>query len=726
MNVREGLLVATYVSLFAIGASQADELNPARRDPSTADAAETRIIVKLRSTGSDSRTQALMAGDSITRLAERSGVELRRARNLTPRLLVVDVDGGVTREALDAVRADVEVEYAEPDRRRYLHALPNDPLFAGQWYLQARAGAPSAVDAEHAWDTTTGSGDVVIAVLDTGVLFDHPDLGRATAGGRLLPGFDFISNTTFANDGDGRDADPSDPGDFVTQTDKSSPAFAGCSLMNSSWHGTRVAGIIAARTGNSEGIAGSTWSPWILPVRVLGKCGGYDSDILAAMLWAAGISVAGVPDNLFPAHVENLSFGSSGGCTPAYREVIDQIVAAGTLVVVSAGNEGGPVAAPANCSGTAAVAGLRHAGTKVGYSSLGPEVAVSAPAGNCVNTGVGQTCLFSIDTAFNRGTTSPGAHGYTDQIDSNVGTSFSAPIVAGIAGLMMSLNANLGPAAVIQRLREGAAIPFPASADATIPTCHLPVGPGDLQNRECNCTTSTCGAGMANAPGALAAALRPVAAIAATGGVSPGQNVTLSAAGSAAANGRTIGSYSWSIVCGPGVVTTPSGLETSVIAPATGSFTVLLEVVDDLDRRDIAAVVVTPSDVTPVSSANACPVVVAVSPATVTVQAGGTQSFVAMVSNATDQSVVWSVDGVVGGSATVGSVSSSGLYAAPGAVPVPATVTLTAVSNQDPSKSGSASITITAAVQSAGGGGGGAALDLVLLLCLIAVARRRR
>jgi hypothetical protein len=235
---------------------------------------------------------------------------------------------------------------------------------------------------------------------------------------------------------------------------------------------------------------------------------------------------------------------------------------------------------------------------------------------------------------------------------------------------------------------------------------------------------------LANAPRAVAAALRPVAVSAATGPVSAGQTVTLSAAGSAAANGRTIGAYAWSILCGPGAVSTPSGLETSVVAPASGSFTVRLEVGDDLDRRDVADVLVTASAVTSVSRADACPIVVAVSPATATVETGsGTQAFVALVSNSVNQTVAWSVNGVVGGNATLGTVSSAGVYVAPGAVPVPPTVTLTAVSNQDPSKSGSASITIVAPSRPAGGGGGGgggAALDLALLLCLIGAAGRRK
>ncbi len=159
-----------------------------------------------------------------------------------------------------------------------------------------------------------GSTGVVIAVLDTGVLYDHPDLGRGDRGGKLLPGFDFVSASHMTNDGDGRDANPSDPGDWVDSSDKTNPLFTNCDIAGSSWHGTRVAGMIGALTNNSAGVAGLDWNSFILPVRVLGKCGGIDSDILAGMRWAAGLHVAGVPDNPTPARILNLSLGSDGAC----------------------------------------------------------------------------------------------------------------------------------------------------------------------------------------------------------------------------------------------------------------------------------------------------------------------------------------------------------------------------------------------------------------------------
>lgn len=610
---------------------------------------------------------------------------------------------------LARLRADPEVETAEIDQRRFAHALPDDPLFTGQWYLQS--AQPSAIDAVTAWDTTTGRSDVVIAELDTGVRYDHPDLLAISASGRLLPGYDFITDATVANDGNGRDADASDPGDWVTSADAATSAFSGCTVENSSWHGTRVAGILGALSNNGSGIAGVTWKPQILPVRVLGKCGGFDSDILDAMRWAAGLHVTGVPDNPHPAQIINMSLGGKGSCSSAEQTVINEVIAAGAAVFVSAGNEGGPVDSPANCAGVAGIAGIRQAGTKVGYSSLGPEAALAAPAGNCVNTS--GACLFPIDTTVNMGTTVPAGNGYTDAVNPNLGTSFSAPIVSGIAGLMFSVNSNLRPAQLIARLKEGAK-PFPVSSDPTVPNCHVPAGSNDLQTSECNCTAQTCGAGMANAPGALQAALRPVAAVSVPAGVSAGQNVALSGAGSAAACGHSVSSYAWSDVTNPNSpVQLANTAATSVVAPASGSITLRLTVTDDMGRTDSADVSVSSAAASTTAPSNAntgkcpAPVSVAVSPATASVTAGATQAFTAAVSNTTNTGVTWSVNGAAGGNSTVGVISSSGVYTAPMTVPSPAVVTVTAVALADTSKSASAQVTVTAPAPSGGGGASG-------------------
>jgi serine protease len=740
-------LAWTMLMAIAFGAGAAGvngELNPVRTHPhGSAATPGDAVIVKFRSASHTATgAQVRPAQDRIAALMARTGSTLRAARPITDLLHVIRVQPAVTGEpiaaTLERLRADPEVEYAQVDQRRYPHATTNDPLFSEQWYLQpGSATTPSAVDAVTAWDTTTGSTGIVIADLDTGVRFEHPDLQWAGSGGRLLPGYTFISDTFVANDGDAQDADASDPGDWVIQADLSKPECSAGTAGNSSWHGTRVSGLLGALSNNGTGIAGVTWSAWLLPVRVLGKCGGLDSDIVAGMLWAAGIPVSGVPNNPYPARIENMSLGGTGLCPPLYADVIAQLTAQGVLVVASAGNEGGPVDAPANCAGVAGVAGLRHAGTKVGYSSLGPEIALSAPAGNCPT---GSPCTYQITTTINQGTTTPAADGYTDQLNHpNLGTSFSAPLVSGIAGLMLAVNGNLTSAQLIARLREGAQ-PFPQTSPGTVPPppmCHVPTGPGDLQASECICTLDgrTCGAGMASASGALNAALRPVAAVKVPASIAPGMNVTLDASGSSAACNHTIASYQWMSSDAAHPVTNSTGSSTTVTAPATGTFTVTLTVTDDAGKKDLATVTVgstaATSSAPATAGANACltaitvasPVTVSVSPTSGSLQAGSgtTQSFTATVGDTLNTQVTWQVNTITGGNATVGAISTAGVYTVPATVPSPATVTVTAISFADSTRSASATVTITAPAAArppASGGGGGGALDVLSLLAL--------
>jgi serine protease len=363
-----------------------------------------------------------------------------------------------------------------------------------------------------------------------------------------------------------------------------------------------------------------SWQGWIEPVRVLGKCGGYDSDIIAAMGWAAGFAVTGVPANPYPARIINMSLGAAGACPQSYQTIVDQLVGAGVLVVVAGGNEGGPVDSPANCIGVAGIAGLRQVGTKVGYSSLGPEIALAAPAGNCVNTGAGEPCLFSIVTTTNTGTTGPASNTYTDEYNFNVGTSFSAPIVAGIAGLMVAANGNLTPDQLIARLQKSSQ-PFPVSTTPGVPMCHVPTGPNDVQTNECSCTTQTCGAGMANANGAVLEALRPIAAVRVAGTVQAGSPVTLDASASAAACHASIVSYAWTVTkptSNPPPIQNANSARASIVAPmAPNSYTLMLTVTDDQGRVDTATVVITSSAVqtsAPVAAgSSACPAAVAYS-----------------------------------------------------------------------------------------------------------------
>jgi len=746
-----GVLAAFSLS-FTTASAVSRETNPVLTHPVAADAEPLQLLVKFRSAspaamsrvqGRGAATRAIVetTASDVQSLAQRSSLVLSHSRRITNGLHIMQIttQGESAAAAMARLRADPAVESVDVDQRRYPHAtMPNDPLFASQWYEQNNQ--PSAIDAITAWDTTTGRTDIVIADLDTGIRPDHPDLSA-----KLLTGYDFITDSAVANDGNGRDADASDPGDWLTSADVATTKFKSCTVADSSWHGTRTAGILAGVANNSTGIAGISWGARVLPVRVLGKCGGTDSDILDGMRWAAGLHVDGVPDNAHPAQIVNMSLGGTGACTSAQQIVINEVLALGVLVVVSAGNEGGPVDSPANCVGVAGIAGLRNVGTKVGFSSLGPEISLAAPAGNCVNTS-GGVCVYPIDTTSNAGTTTPTINGYTDQLNPSLGTSFSAPIVAGIAALMVSANSNLRAPQIIARLKEGS-LTFPVSSDTAIPNCHVPTGSSDLQTSECNCTKQTCGAGMANAPRALKAALRPIAAIAVPASVSAGQNVTLSAAGSAAACGHTIASYSWTVV---GSSTTPvqnaNAPAATVIAPTSGSITVQVTVTDDAGLTDTAQATITAtSATTPAPSAAnngtcpATPVTVTVTPSTASLKAGGTQAFSAAVTNTSNTAVTWQVNGVSGGSSAVGTISAAGMYTAPSTVSSTLTATITAVSDADASRTGTAQVTVSSSTGSttssagggaSGGGGGGGAIDVLTLLAsgalVVGAAHRRR
>jgi len=288
--------------------------------------------------------------------------------------------------------------------------------------------------------------------------------------------------------------------------------------------------------------------------------------------------------------------------------------------VVAGGNEGGPVDSPANCIGVAGIAGLRQVGTKVGYSSLGPEIALAAPAGNCVNTGPGEPCLFSIVTTTNTGTTGPASNTYTDEYNFNVGTSFSAPIVAGIAGLMVAVNGNLTPDQLIARLQKSSQ-PFPVSTSPGVPMCHVPTGANDVQTNECSCTTQTCGAGMANANGAVLEALRPIAAVKVVGTVQAGSPLTLDASASAAACHASVASFAWTVTqptSNPPAIQNANSARATIAAPiAPNTYTLMLTVTDNQGRIDTATVVITSSAVqttAPVAAgSSACPATVAYS-----------------------------------------------------------------------------------------------------------------
>jgi serine protease len=664
------------------------EFNPVHRSPVSIGPEASRLIVGFRATADNTVTrtvrsrvkaqgfsmaQASTSVADVVNLAQRSGLGIATSRQITPSTHVMflrrTLYGADVAAALAKLRADPAVQFAVVDQRRYVQSAPvtpNDPLFqptpgvaSGQWYMLApnptvvvegvSTSDLSSTDVVDAWGITTGSSGIVIADVDTGVLFEHPDLLRAGLGGRLLPGYDFVGEDfnpdspynglgTFliANDGDGWDPDPSDPGDWISSSDLSNQLFTGDTAAPSSWHGTRVVGILGALTNNDAGIAGMTWGPWILPVRALGKGGGYDSDIIAGIQWAAGLSVtnpdgSAVPDNPYPADIINLSIGGgtdscSGSNGAAYDTALTAVTSMGVLVVISAGNANGPVNLPGNCAGVVpgvmAVAGLRNVGTKVGYSSFGPEVSVSAPAGNCVNSS--GNCLRSIDTTTDLGTTGPltgSNYTYTNELNPNLGTSFAAPIVSGIAALMRSVNGNLTPAQIAARM-QAAATAFPPNT-GNLPVCPMTDTAGGTD--QCSCPPSgQCGSGMVNAFNAVSAALNPIGAISATG------NTMFDASPSVAACNLTIASYTWS--ASGGISITAGGATPVVTVASTGAAgNLTLTLKDSAGHVDSTATVsFTAAGVASVhapssagTAAKACPAPLAVTPAPPTV----TQAF---------------------------------------------------------------------------------------------------
>ena len=593
---------------------------PRARQAATAeDSREARVIVKYRSASVLMR--ALSAGSAApgstlarplhaATLGTRLGLPMQNGRVLGERTQALRAQG-LTSSALAAkLRLQDDVEWAVVDERRYISAAPNppnDPLYAantsispaaGQWYLRApdaavtAAATPvvSSINAEAAWAITNGSAAITVAVLDTGVRFDHPDL---TA--KLWPGYDFVSSQT--GDGDGVDADASDPGDFNT----ANQCGSGTAARTSSWHGTQTAGLVGAATDNNFGMASIGRNTMVLPVRVLGPCGGSDSDIIAAMYWAAGINLpgtavkyatyAGIPVNPYPAKVISMSLGKTGNCPASYIDVFAALAAAKVTVVVAAGNSNGlAVEAPANCPGALAVAGVRHIGSKVGYSSIGPQVTIAAPAGNCVNTN--GPCLYPMLTTINKGATTPSSNGYSDSTDISVGTSFAAPIVAGTVALMLSVDSALTPAVIAARIKSTAR-PFPQSgsgndaAGLPIAACKAPTASEQL---ECYCTTTTCGAGLLDA-GAAVASVVPAAAAPPTTGITlsnsaptAGQSVTLSASSTVANNGRSIAGYQWAITSGGGFAVLAGATNAStatLTTSAAGSVVLSLTVTDN-------------------------------------------------------------------------------------------------------------------------------------------------
>ena len=354
-----------------------------------------------------------------------------------PESLSIDDAEAIAREIAD----EPGVEWAEPDRFLFVsdtgadrNGAPDDSQWStAQWNLWDRFGigvADGNTSSTVGWNIGTGEG-AVVAVIDTGITA-HPDLDD-----RLVPGFDFVSDPAelaaprvdggdeVAFDGDyvdpatfgglGRDDNPADPGDWrgVTPT------------RDSSWHGTAMAGVIAASADDAVGVAGVAPDARVQPVRALSWRGGLLSDIAASIVWASGGVVDGVPANATPADVVNLSFAVESTCPAALQDAIDGALARGVVVVAAAGNASSDAAtfAPGNCAGVITVGATGRDGLRAPYSNWGATVDVSAPGGSPIG---------GVTTTSNDGSTAPTSASW----DSVEGTSVSAAHVAGVVALL--------------------------------------------------------------------------------------------------------------------------------------------------------------------------------------------------------------------------------------------------------------------------------------------------
>lgn len=443
-----------------------------------------QIIIKYRTPGKPPghtvRPQRL-----LSQLKTPQGMPLTFRRRMSGNSMVAQLPEGLTDEqvqdALDTLAQDPAVEYAQRDKRMYPALVPNDPRYSEQWYLFEAFG----INMQNAWDISTGSAGIVIAVLDTGVV-THSDLDTS----RILTtqGIDLISDLFTANDGDGRDLDPSDPGDAVDPNDPGDQVDAPADCLNdpvnheSSWHGLSVVGVIAATADNNSFVAGIDFKARILPVRVLGKCGGLISDIVDGMRWAVGLPVAGVPDNTNPARVINLSLAGDGTCSPAEQDAINTVRAKGAVVVTAAGNEAEDMdivsKSPANCQGVIAVGATSRSGDRASYANFGSAVDLAAPGGDDSD---------GVRTLSNTGIQAP-------ENDASVliqGTSFTTAQVSAVASLVYAANSSLTPDSV-EGILCATTQPFPAGS---------------------SCSADDCGTGILDAAAALTAAQNPASVL---------------------------------------------------------------------------------------------------------------------------------------------------------------------------------------------------------------------
>lgn len=498
----------------------------------------TRYIVTYAD-GSAERSNESARSVDFSRVAAETGLSVAHVRTLATGAELIEVAGDgqrfasyaeTQRRVLVAFARNAAVSYVEPDRVMRAFLTPNDTNFGSQWDLTDATGG---VRMPAAWDIGNGSG-IKVAVVDTGIT-THSDLS-----GQIVGGYDFISSSSTARDGNGRDSNAADEGDWYAANE----CGAGYPASSSSWHGTHVAGTVAALTNNAKGVASMAYGSKVVPVRVLGKCGGTVADIVDAIVWSSGGAVSGVPTNTNPARVLNLSLGGGGACG-SFQAAINTARTNGSVFVVAAGNESQNVtnSSPANCSGVISVAATTRTGARASYSNFGSTIVVSAPGGD------GSGGSGDILSTLNNGATTPTTEAYAYY----AGTSMAAPHVAALAAAVLSLNPSLTPDQVKNLIT--------ANARALPGSC-----------------SGGCGAGIINAQATLAA----------VGGggsnVAPVANFSFSTSGltanfsdSSSDSDGSIVSRSWTFGDGG----TSTATNPSRTYAASGTYTVSLTVTDD-------------------------------------------------------------------------------------------------------------------------------------------------
>lgn len=393
------------------------------------------IIVTLKS----SDTIIIESKNLATKTSKKLGVKQKKSTKIFGKSTLIEFDKTLTKseaeEIANEIKNDPTVLSAEPNYLNTINSvrpevIPNDTNYFNQWNLSYGHGG---INANYAWATSRGD-NVVVAVVDSGILNQHPDLA-----GQILSGYDFISNSVTARDGNGRDSNPTDTGDWNNATE-----CPGQPSKNSSWHGTKVAGVIAAIDNNNLHLTGVAPNARILPVRFLGKCGGTTVDMADAIRWAAGLPISGVPTNPNPAQVINISAGGIHPCTTYLQNAINAATVAGATVIASAGNNDIDVAnaSPASCNNVIAVAGNDIYGDLWGTSNFGNLIAVTAPAGS-----------YSLYLLSNTGTQTASSN---FSVEYDQGTSFAAPHVSGVAAMLYQINPNITPAQVRSQITSNA------------------------------------------------------------------------------------------------------------------------------------------------------------------------------------------------------------------------------------------------------------------------------